>query len=334
MPLEILKPGLLSTIQDLGRYGYQKDGIIVSGAMDVVAHRIANILVGSPEDAATIEATLIGPTLRFTTPALIAITGGNLSPEINGEAMGMWRPVYAAAGSILSFQKPVTGCRTYVAVAGGFAIPEVLKSQSTYLRAGLGGYQGRALQTGDLIPLNEPADTIPEELKLQQNHTSFTQTTWALAPQLYYTSEEQPTIRAVHGPEYDLFSETSKTDIWEKEFQVTMQSDRMGYRLSGATLALSEPAELISSAVTFGTIQVPAEGNPIILMADHQTTGGYPRIAQVITADLPKLAQVQPGKIIRFQEVTLEQAQQLYIQQELNIQKIKWAVHNKTHHTS
>ncbi len=332
MHLEILKPGLLSTIQDLGRYGYQKDGIIVSGAMDTVAHRIANILIGNYENEATIEATLTGPTIRFASPALIAVTGGNLSPEINGEAMGMWRPVYVEAGSILSFQKPVTGCRTYIAVAGGFAIPEVLKSKSTYLRAGLGGYQGRALQADDLIPLNPSADTTAPQLR--QNHDSFTQTTWALAPQLYPTYEEQPIIRVVHGPEYELFSEASKKELWEQEFQVTMNSDRMGFRLSGPVLSLAEPTELISSAVTFGTMQVPAGGEPIILMADHQTTGGYPRIAQVITADLPVLAQVLPGKSIKFQEVTLEQAQQLYIQQELNIQKVKWALHNKTHHSS
>lgn len=332
MSLEILKPGLLTTIQDTGRYGYQKDGIIVSGAMDTFALRAANLLAGNAQNQAALEITLTGPSIRFSEDHLIALTGADLSPTINGEAVKMWRPVFVKQGSILEFGEPKTGCRAYLAVSGGFAIPAVMGSYATYLRGGFGGFEGRALRTGDRIPCQAPSKaslSLLREVATATDTQTYTYTSWTPDPQLYPDYQTSPAIRAVKGHEYELFSETSQEQIWSERFLVSSQSDRMGYRLQGVSVSLAEHMEMISSAVTFGTVQVTPEGQPIVLMADHQTTGGYPRIAQVISADLPILAQVVPGQTIHFQEVTLEVAQQLYIRQEQHMEQLEQALHLK-----
>lgn len=331
MGLKIEKAGLFSTIQDTGRYGYQKYGIIVSGAMDAAALRIANLLVGNPENAAAIEATLLGPQIRFEADHLIAITGADLSPTIDGTPVKLWRPVFVPKGSLLAFGQPVGGCRTYISVAGSFNLPQVMGSASTYLRAAIGGLHGRQLQNGDLLRCKEAshdAKALTRTLSTK-DRPSFAMAKWTVDPALLPGYEQNPTLRIVKGPEYELFSESSKAYLKDERFKISAQSGRMGYCLQGMPLALAESEELISSAVTFGTVQVPPEGNPIILMADHQTTGGYPRIAQVITADLPKLAQVAPGQTVRFREVILEEAQYLFIKQEQHIEQIKRAMHIK-----
>ena len=326
MGLKIISSGLLSTVQDLGRYGYQKEGVNVSGAMDAFALRVGNLLVGNAEDAAGIEATFLGPRIRFETDQLIAITGGNLSPAINGEAVKMWRPILVTQGSQLDFGAPALGCRAYLAVSGSFDIARVLGSLSTYLRGEFGGLKGRALKAGDCIPCPGPTargQALVQHLARGAQPAAWLQARWTPAPQLFPHLEETQTIRAIKGPEYALFEEKSHQDFWQQEFIVTSDSDRMGYRLHGPALSLTRDKEMVSSAVTFGTIQVPADGHPIALLADHQTTGGYPRLAQVITADFSKLAQVPLGKKIRFQEVSLEEAQYLYIRQEQDIDQIK-----------
>jgi len=333
MCLNIISPGLLTTIQDLGRHGYQKDGIIVSGAMDTFALRAANLLVGNQETEAGIEVTLKGPKVFFSQRQLIAITGADLSPTINGLPVKGWRPLYVDEGSILEFGAAVSGCRAYIAVAGGFDLPKVMGSQSTYLRAGIGGLEGRALQLGDTLPCRG----IPDKMEAFLRHLTgpphespWVQTNWSVDSSLYVRHEEPQQLRVIKGPEYLLFSEQSQQDFWRMAYQVTAQSDRMGYRLLGTRLSLATEAEMISSAVTFGTVQVPPEGSPIVLMADHQTTGGYPRIAQVISADFSKLAQLVPRNKIQFREVTLEEAQSLYIRQEKNLEKLRGALYFKT----
>ncbi|GAB3540174.1 biotin-dependent carboxyltransferase family protein [Pontibacter brevis] len=333
MSLKIISSGLLTTIQDLGRHGYQKDGIIVSGAMDTFALRAANLLIGNEEAEAGIEVTLMGPKIQFEQHHLIAITGADLSPTIDGEPVKGWRPLFVEAGSVLEFGSPRSGCRAYISVAGGFDIPKVLGSYATYLSAGLGGLNGSALQAGDTLPCKSFPDKTERFLQgmvQNQKGASGTQANWAVDSSLYFKYEEPQPIRVLKGPEYGLFSEQSQQDFWRMAYQVTSQSDRMGYRLRGTRLSLAEQADMLSSAVTFGTVQVPAEGNPIVLLADHQTTGGYPRIAQVISADFSKLAQLTPRDKLRFTEVTLEEAQLLYIRQEKNIEKIKGALHLKT----
>ncbi|WP_114781435.1 5-oxoprolinase subunit C family protein [Botryobacter ruber] len=326
MSLEIIKPGVLTTIQDAGRYGYQKDGILVSGAMDTVALRIANLLVGNLKSDAALEATITGPQVKFASDQLIAVTGADMAPAVDGTPIKMWRPVFVKKGSTLKLGSATTGCRTYVAFSGSFAIPKVLGSYATYLRAAVGGYEGRALQAGDVIPCNEfPEKVLPllEQLQASGNGHSFCETKWAVDPHVHPVYQENPEIQVLRGPEYDRLSELSKMYLWKEKFQVTAQSDRMGYQLLGVTLSLSHKTELISTAVTFGTVQVPPKGSLIILMADRQTTGGYPRVAQVITADLPLLAQVPPGKVIRFKEVSLEEAQMQYLKQEYHLEQCK-----------
>ncbi|QMU29966.1 5-oxoprolinase subunit C family protein [Adhaeribacter radiodurans] len=327
MGIKIISSGLLTTIQDAGRFGYQKEGIIVSGPMDAFALRVANLLVGNEEGAAGIEITFLGPKILFEADHLIALTGGELSPTINGEKIKMDRPIFVPQGSLLQFGAPGLGGRAYVAISGSFTLPQVLGSYATFLRAEVGGFKGRALQAGDQLLCPGPT-AIGEKLlqNLVKDKSNWVQAAWMPTLRLFPHLEPQPTLRVIKGPEYKLFTPASQQAFWEQEFTVTTDSDRMGYRLQGVPLMLNEPKEMISSAVTFGTIQVPPEGHPIALLADHQTTGGYPRIGQVITADFSKLAQVPLGQKIRFQEISLEEAQYLYIQQELRIQEIKQAI--------
>jgi antagonist of KipI len=333
MSIRVEKAGLLTSIQDKGRWGYQKNGIIVSGPMDALALRVANILVGNKEGDAVIETYLTGLKISFDEDSLIAITGADLSPKINGEPVKMWRPVFIRKDSILEFTKPVLGCFAYLAIAGNFDVPKVMGSSSTYLRAGIGGFKGRPLQAGDIIPgntISKKAERLVKSLSDERSTSAFFQSGWTVSNELKPRYEEHPLIRAIAGPEHSLFQKNSQDYFWHGKFQVSSRSDRMGYRLKGQPLALTEITEIISSAVDFGTVQVPADGNPIALMADHQTTGGYPRIAQVITADLPKLTQVLPGKTIRFREVSLNEAQQLYLEQEQQIEYLKRAIQIKT----
>ena len=332
MGLEIIKPGMLTTLQDKGRYGHQREGIITSGAMDTFACRVANLLAGNAEEEAVLEITLTGPTIRFSEDQLIALTGADLSPELNGERVPMWRPLFVKKGCVLSFGAHLSGCRAYLSVSGGFDLPRLMGSFATYLQAGIGGYQGRALKAGDAIPCRSATSAgialFAQAATTTEGH-SFLAANWTPDPQFYPAYSPNPTIRAIKGPEYERFSEVSQAQIWSERFQVSAQSDRMGYRLQGVSLYLSEAAELISTAVTFGTVQVPPQGTPIVLMADHQTTGGYPRILQVVSVDLPILAQVVPGQTIGFEEVSLEEAQQLYIRQQQNLTQLARAIQLK-----
>jgi antagonist of KipI len=315
---------LLTTIQDGGRYGFQKEGIIVSGAMDRLSLRIGNLLVGNQENLAGIEVTQIGPTMLFRENCLLAITGANLSPIINGQPVPMWRPIFIKKDNILSFGRPIQGCSAYISVAGGLAISPVLGSCSTYLRAKLGGLHGRALQIDDCIPFNRTNGLLFKKTKAIKVSNGFSYPSWSLAQSFFQLYQSNPVIRAIPGPEYEWFTEASKKIFWQSPFRITNSSDRMGYHLEGQQLLLEKHSqELLSTAVIFGTIQVPSNGKPILLMADHQTTGGYPRIAQVVSVDLSLVTQSPPGSCLHFQEISLKMAQHLYIHQEKKIKAIK-----------
>lgn len=314
--LKILKGGMLTSVQDLGRFGFQKYGVIASGAMDPFAHRIANLLVGNHENAAALEISLTGPSIEFEIDAFIALSGGDLSPQLDGRSCGMWRIVAVKKGSVLSFGAPKKGCRTYLALAGGIDVPEVMRSNSTYLRAGIGGFQGRALQSGDHLPLN-PVD--PQRLAALLKAASSEQH-WQI-PAIRYFNE--PVVRIMKGRQFDLFDTDSQEQLFNDLFTVGSHSDRMGYRLEDVQLSLEQPTELLSEPVSFGSIQVPPDGNPIILMADRQTTGGYPKIGEVASIDLPLISQLKPGDTIRFQEISLEEAQKRIIAQEQQIRQMK-----------
>lgn len=325
MTITTLRSGLLTTIQDLGRYGYQKYGVIVSGAMDSYSLRIANLLVGNSEGESALEITLMGPTLLFEKDMLIAITGGDLSPTIEGASVPLWRPVFVKKGSKLQFGLQKSGCRAYLAVAGGFAVNEIMKSKSTYLRAEIGGYQGRAIQEGDILEVNsmsEGAFSQIEKLKNKQNKRPFQPANWSVRWNEFLPLIKNPNIRVLPGTQYEKFTSHSKEQFFTQSFRVSPQSDRMGYRLSGPAIELEEKLEMLSEAVAHGTIQIPPDGNPIILLADRQTTGGYPKIGQVATVDLPVVAQVMPGQSISFTEITLEDAERLYLEKEKNLKQL------------
>jgi antagonist of KipI len=306
MGIHIIDSGLLTTVQDLGRWGFQKDGVSVSGVMDSFASRIANWLVGNEEHEAALEVTMAGPTLRFEENALIAICGGEFPCTLNDQPVSLWKPLFVKSGSVLSIGACQRGYRAYIAFAGGFDIPMVMNSRSTYLQANIGGFNGRALQKGDVL-----------SLRSNQFHVSARDVRWGISHSFCsYFSGKRKTVRVMEGPEFAIFTEKSRYDFFTSPYEVTVQSNRMGYRLKGRKLERKIDEEMISEAVTFGTIQVPRDGQPIILMADRQTTGGYPRIAQVLSVDLPVLAQARPGDVIQFQKMTFAEAQRLYIERE------------------
>lgn len=327
----VKKAGLLTSIQDLGRRGFQKYGVIVSGAMDRLAHRVANLLVGNEEDLPTIEITLLGPTIEFQQDCLIAICGGDLSATINGKPIGLWRPILVKANSELKFGACKTGCRVYLAVAGGFTVPTVMNSKSTYLRAGIGGYEGRPLQTGDQLSVGKTGELSNRIMnQLSQFFTEdIVEEKWQVKPMRFFEMKRGQVVRVIKGRHFHLFSKESQHTFFQNDYTISNQSDRMGYRLKGKELILSEKEEMISEAVNFGTIQVPADGNPIILLADRQTTGGYPKIGQVASVDLGILAQAKPGDRIRFTEISFEKAQFLYLKRERKIHELKLGIYLK-----
>jgi len=331
MSISVLKPGLLTTVQDLGRFGYQKEGLVVSGALDAAALRTANILVGNPEAAAGLELTLRGPTLRFETDALLALAGADLGARLTGQPVPLGRPVAVRAGTVLAFEKPKTSGRAWLAVAGGVAVPPVLGSRATYLRAALGGLGGRALQMGDALPVGGWSATGRQLFNtiLPETAAGWAAARWS-APAPPLAGPGAPlVVRALPGPECAQFAPASQQAFWQEIFTVTTEADRMGARLSGPLLARQASGELLSSAVAFGTVQVPAGGQPIVLLADCQTTGGYPRLAQVIAADRGRLAQALPGARLRFQPVGLAEAQALYLAQEQRLRALARAVYLK-----
>ncbi|MEC2075253.1 biotin-dependent carboxyltransferase family protein [Metabacillus fastidiosus] len=325
MSIHILKPGLMTTVQDMGRYGFQKYGVVVSGAMDNVAARLANIIVGNDEREALLEITLMGPTLSFSEDTVISICGADFSPQMNGEKLPMWRPVLIPAQSVLQFFNVKEDCRAYIAVAGGIDIPLVMESKSTYIRARIGGFEGRVLKRGDVLQIKEPFEfsaRLTEKLR-QMNSAAFSTANWTLHYNWRKLYSKNNSIRFIRGPQYELFANKVMNDHY---FKISPQSDRMGYRLTGHALSLKEKTELFSEAVPIGTIQVPPDGNPIILMADRQTTGGYPILGITASVDIPVLAQMKPGDKLKLKEITLEAAQKELIERETAFQLLKQTI--------
>ena len=320
MSITVIRPGLNSIFQDSGRHGHQHLGVPVGGAMDLRAHHLANLIAGNSTDMATLEITLVGPELRFDAAACIALTGGDLSPALNGQPIPMGRPLIVREGDTLSFGARRMGVRTYLAWHGGIDLPSVLGSQSTYLRGGLGGFQGRALQKGDVLPLKvalpaQALDTLESELSDIYIYLPAT-----------LVSNPRERLRVVRGSHTELFTEAAVEALLTGDYRISNQSDRMGYRLEGPALPLRENRQLLSEGATFGSIQVPADGAPIVLMADRQSIGGYPKIAHVAMVDLPQLAQCMPGDIVRFEEIDLSTAQQLDMQRERALAELKDAL--------
>ena len=329
MSLRVLRPGLLTTVQDLGRQGYQRYGVSVGGAMDTISLRVANSLVGNAEGDAALEITLLGPTLQFERDTLIAICGGQWSPRIDEVVVPINRPLWLPAGTTLALGSAATGARAYLAVDGGIDVPLVMGSRSTYLQAKVGGLEGRAVQADDVLRCG-PASSLSQRFsdKLSKDGWGFYSTSvpWfaALTPQ-----GNAKTLRVVRGSEFNLLDTASQESLLSHEFQVTSDADRMGYRLTGPTLSLTQPGEMISAAVCPGTIQVPPQGQPILLMADCATTGGYPKVAHVVSVDLPLAGQLKPGDSFQLREISLAAAHNLYRRQELDLRCLQTSLRLK-----
>jgi antagonist of KipI len=319
----VLAPGLLTTVQDLGRPGYQALGVPVSGAMDPAALRLANLLVGNEDSAAGLEITLAGPTLRLRTDCLLAIAGAELIASAEGTELPPHRPFRLPAGAELTCGSTRGGCRAYVAFAGGVAVPEVLGSRSTYTRAGLGGVEGRALRAGDVVPIGEPgalSRSIALALLRQGAGVQIGRIALALRPPSLDGSP--PVVRLLPGPHRPRLTADSVGRLYREPFRLSSRSDRMAYRLEGSPLRLDHSAEILSAGVAWGTVQLPPDGNPLILMADRQTTGGYPRIGEVATVDLPLLAQLRPGELVRFRPCSIAEAQSLLSRAERELRRL------------
>ena len=281
--LHVLKPGLQTTVQDLGRWGHQALGVPVAGPMDPFSHRLANLLVGNALNAATIEITLIGPELEFSTDTTIALCGADFDVSANGQPVshGVTTPV--ASRTRLVFGRRRAGARAYLAIAGGFQTPVILGSRATHLVSRMGGLDGRALVAGDRLPYAiTPARAVRR------------------APGLTLPASGRARLRLLPGPQADWFAQSALTALTGVSFRVSPRSNRMGFRLEGPPLPRSKTGESISEPLAFGALQVPAAGEPILLMADRQTTGGYPKIASVIAADLSIAGQLAPGDFIEF----------------------------------
>lgn len=311
MAIEILKPGLMTTVRDVGRFGYRRFGVNPTGVMDPIAALIANVLVGNSDHDAVIEANFPAPEIRFQSDTIFAVTGGDFAPRLDGVEMRNWRTFRAEAGSTLTFSSKAAGSRCYIAVAGGFAITQWLGSSTTNLAAAAGGYHGRKLAAGDVIEIGEPG--------------VFPSVGVSPAPSILPRYHDFPTVRITVGPEFDRLSTASGNDLLNSTFTIGKNSDLMGFRLEGPSLTVDGETAFLSSAVTLGTIQLPPGGDPILLMSDHQTTGGYPRIGHVAAVDIPLAAQLGPSDRIAFHLVEPEEAHKLLIAMERDLVMLRTA---------
>jgi antagonist of KipI len=321
MSVTILKPGIMSSVQDLGRWGFQQHGVPVGGAMDKLSASLANIICGNDEKEAVIEMTLQGTSILFNENTHCAFTGGGCKVYVDDVELPFNRLLFIPAYSIITTQPAATGCRTYLAVAGGWDIPKTMGSASTYVPSGIGGVKGRNLITGDILPFKKREQTIPSSsMKLLGNkiHASHWQ-----VPDVFAHEQYPDIVHVLPGPEFDLFQTSSQEKLFESSFTISSQSNRMGYRLEAEKLLMKEKQEMVSTPVASGIIQVTHDGTPIILMADAQTTGGYPRIARVCSADMSKLAQKRPGEKIGFRQINEEESLHRYNELRRTLNRVK-----------
>lgn len=310
MSIEVIKAGLADSFQDAGRFGYQHVGINPTGAMDTVAMQVANALVGNKLHEPVLELCFPASTFLFKKSCLIALSGANFSAEINGVPVPINQPIAVPATGELKFTKIEKGVFCYMAVHGGYALEPWLESFSTNVKAQAGGWKGRTLQKCDLIEITK--EIVYRELKIFP---------WRANVYDFYSEPEF--IRVLKGNEFDWLDERSKEKLFEGEFTLTSLRDRMGYRVQGENLDRINKEELISTAATFGTVQLLPDGQLIILMADHQTTGGYPRVAQVVAGDRSKLVQSRIGDRIYFREVSMEESEDLLMSQQKILKQIQ-----------
>jgi antagonist of KipI len=313
MSITIIKPGIFSTIQDSGRKGFQHLGINPSGAMDQLAMQVANLLIENKADEALIEFFYPAPVIYFNTSAFIAITGANFSATINDIPVPNHHPIFVPEKATLRFTQKITGHIGYLAVQGGFELNEWMNSYSTNTRAGAGGFEGRAFIKNDELKLKASSVQKNEQSKLQV-------LPWMADTQSLY---QLHALRYLPGQEFSRLSLKAQQFMTNAQFTIQSNSDRMGYRLKGPDLTLKKPLELVSTGVTNGTIQLLPNGQCIVLLADHQTTGGYPRIGHILQADIPTLVQQPPGSVIQLMPVNIETAEKINNRQRQYLQQLK-----------
>lgn len=310
MAIVVVKPGMLTTVQDLGRWGYQSRGVPVAGPMDPVSHRLANAIVGNSPDAALLEITLLGPELQFEEDHAIAIAGAEFDVAIDGETIGLLSRVVVPSGGRVRFGRRHRGARAYLAVQGGIGVRPTLGSRATHVISGLGGFEGRPLRAGDRVPVGAATRQSKKP-------------TAAPAGLPFDLPGPRAHIRVLAGPQVDLFAADALATLCSAPYVVAQHSDRMGFRLEGPVLAHKGSADIISDATPLGVLQVPASGQPILLMADRQTSGGYPKLATVITADLATAGQLAPGDAIQFETCTARDAMAALIEQERALLRVE-----------
>ena len=308
---EVLEPGILTTVQDLGRFGFSQFGVPPSGALDPFSLRVGNLLVGNKEDEACLEITIMGLKLKALREVVIAISGGDLFPTLNGEPLEMWRTHLLVEGDVIHFKRVRAGCRAYLAISGGFVVPKIMGSRSTYLSGKFGGLEGRALKRGDTLYTPD----VPSSLsKLGIRFPSD----WI--PQL----EKEVLLRVIPGPQDHHFTEEGFQTFSSSSYQVTPQCDRMGIRLEGPKIERRSDVEesIISEGLIQGAIQVPGDGKPIIILTEL-VTGGYTKIATVISTELTKVAQLKPGDRVRFEPISIEEAHHLLKKEEERLKEFE-----------
>lgn len=289
------------TIQDHGRYGYQNSGVTVSGVVDRRSAEKANVLVNNDIREAVIEFMLMGPTIKFTSSTFIAITGADFSPKINGEEVPSYTALHVKEGDVLEFGFAKNGIWGYIAFAGKLAVDEVMGSRSTHIITGIGGFHGRALEAGDQIEFREKVKRLPNLEKR------------TMEPEFF--GDKQKTIRVILGLQKDSFTDKGIETFLNSVYKPTNQCDRMGYRLDGPVVEHKTGADIISDGISLGAIQIPGSGTPIVMLTDRQTTGGYTKIGNVIGVDVPDFAQSVMGTEIHFEEISVEEAQDMYVKQ-------------------
>ncbi|MDI6601515.1 MAG: biotin-dependent carboxyltransferase family protein [Thermoanaerobacteraceae bacterium] len=311
--MKLFKAGITS-IQDIGRFGYQAFGMPTAGACDQYAYRIGNILVGNDGSEASLECMFTGPTIEFEEETVFAITGGDFGATLNGARVYNWHSYRARPGDILQLGGVISGSMGYISFSGGIDVPPVMGSRSTYAKGRIGGLEGRYLKDGDCIGIGKgDLSTYGRQLE-----------------DIYIPHYERDiTVRVILGPQDDYFTKSGIYTFLNSPYEVTQSSDRMGYRLKGTAIEHSKGADIISDGVPLGAVQVPGDGQPIIMLADRQTTGGYTKIATVITADIPKMAQARPGDVIHFKSISLKDAYWTYRHYKEQFEIIRWYVeHN------
>ncbi len=307
--IHIEQCGFLTTLQDAGRLGFQQYGLSKGGAMDLRSAIVANCLLGNDETEAVLEITQSPHRFLFLQDSVAAFTGGGLQPQLNDHYVPLNQPFFVPADTLIEFKQQIPGFRLYMAVAGGFKSDEFLNSHSTNLLVKAGGHHGRPLKKEDLLQIKTPLTAV------QKNLFAVLKSGAKIELKIHSPTFNTNIIRIMQGVEWNYMNESSKEIVASAKFKVSPQSNRMGYRLKGTALETVQQCEIISSAVTQGTVQLTASGEMIVLMADAQTVGGYPRIAQVCAVDLPVLAQKKPGDEILFQLISLQEAEELYLRE-------------------